>query len=218
VTREGMFVGLGRQPALAESAFSLGTGRIGGPYKTDKGWHLVKVDEIKAESARPFETLRQTILRQMSGQKSQDFYKQQLELQRRKLGVTPDSAAIRNFISQKKDAREMFKAAQELGPAAERLAAYQHLLVEYPNSDVSAQAQFMIGFIQSEELKNYDEAEKAFRLVLTRHPKSELAASAKWMVDHMRTEEAPAFIPMEADSSAPAHATPRADRSSSGKP
>jgi peptidyl-prolyl cis-trans isomerase C len=217
-TREGVFSSLGHQPTIAESAFALGAGKIGGPYKSDRGWHVIKVDEIKAESARPFETVRQTILRQISGQRSQEFYKERLEQERKRLGVTPDSTAIKNFISQKKTAREMFKAAQELGPPTERLAAYQELLNEYPNADVSPQAQFMVGFIYSEELKNYDEAEKAFRLVLSRYPKSELAASAQWMVDHMRTEEAPAFIPLEADSSAPVHASPRAGRNSTGKP
>ena len=89
------------------------------------------------------------------------------------------------------------------GPPRQRIAAYRKLLDEYPDSDVSPQAQFMIGFIHSEELKNYDEAEKAFRELLQRYPKSELAASAQWMVDHMRTEEAPATS-SSADSSRPA--------------
>jgi peptidyl-prolyl cis-trans isomerase C len=218
VTHDGLFAGLGRQSALAESAFALGTGKLGGPYKSDKGWHLIKVDELKPETARPFETLRPTIVRQMSGQRTQEFYKQRLERERKRLGVTPDSTAIRNFISKKQDVHDLFKAAQTIGPAAERVVAYQKLLDQYPNSDVSAQSQFMIGFIHSEELKNYDEAEKAFRLVLTRYPRSELATSARWMVEHMRTEDAPAFLPMEADSSAPAHATPRAGKSTSVKP
>jgi tetratricopeptide (TPR) repeat protein len=96
----------------------------------------------------------------------------------------------------------MFRQAQELQGASERIAAYRQLLAAYPDSEVSAQAQFMVGFIYSEELKNYDEAEKAFRLVLSRYGKSELAASAQWMVDHMRTEEAPDFVTQGADSAA----------------
>jgi len=58
----------------------------------------------------------------------------------------------------------------------------------------------MVGFIYSEEVKNYDEAEKAFRQLLKRYPDSELAASAQWMVEHMRTEEAPSFVNTQADS------------------
>ena len=60
----------------------------------------------------------------------------------------------------------------------------------------------MVGFIYSEELKKYDEAEKAFRQLLSRYPKAELAASAQWMIDHMRSEDTPSFINLDSDSTA----------------
>ena len=218
VTREGQFAILGLQPALAESAFALGAGRIGGPYRTERGWHILKIDEAVKEGVRPFEQMRGVILRQLSGQRSQDFYKSRLDQARKSLGVAPDSSAIKRYVSQKKDAHEMFKAAQEKAGAEERIAAYRQLLADYPASDVSAQAAFMIGFIYSEEIKNYDEAEKAFRSLLARYPTSELAASAQWMVDHMRTEEAPAFIQSAADSMKPPAAPADASRTPASKP
>ena len=67
------------------------------------------------------------------------------------------------------------------------------MVESYPDADIAPQALFMVGFVYSEELKNYDEAEKAFRELLAKYPKSELTASAQWMVDHMRSEEAPNF-------------------------
>jgi parvulin-like peptidyl-prolyl isomerase len=218
VTRDGLFPALGRQPALAESAFALGAARIGGPFKTDRGWHVLKVEELRPEGARPYDAVRPMILRQLGNQRGQEFYRQLLDQARHKLGVTPDSAAIKRFVSQKRDAKELFKAAQELGPPAERIAAYQALLDEYPDSDVSPQAQFMVGFIHSEELKNYDEAEKAFRELLRRYPRSELASSAQWMVDHMRSEEAPPFDLSEADSSKAAPRPQGTAKGSTGKP
>lgn len=218
VTREGLFPALGRQPALAESAFALGAGKIGGPFKTDRGWHVLKVEELRSEGARPFDSVKPMIVRQLGSQRGQEFYRQLLDQARQKLGVKPDSAAIRNFVSQKRDVREMFKLAQELGPPTERLAAYRALLDEYPDSDVSPQAQFMVGFIQSEELKDYDGAEKAFRELLKRYPGSELAGSAQWMVDHMRSEEAPPFDLSEADSSMGAPRPQGAAKGSAGKP
>lgn len=217
VTRDGQFATLGRQPALAESAFALSAGGIGGPWKTDRGWHVVKVDEVRPGGWRPFETVRPMILRQLGQQRSQGFYRQQLDEARRRLGVVPDSAVIKKFVSQKKTAREMFNEAQELVAPRERIAAYEKLLAQYPDSGVSAQAQFMVGFICSEELKDYDRAEKAFRAVIDRYPRSELAPSAAWMVEHMRTEEAPPFKLQEADSSkaAPPQGT---GKGSSGRP
>ena len=88
-----------------------------------------------------------------------------------------------------------------------RERAGKRLLSEYPSSNVSPQAQFMVGFIYSEELKDYDQAEHAFKALLEHYPKSELADSARWMIEHMRTDAAPPFASPEADSTAaPAHA------------
>lgn len=202
LTREGTFGTLGMQPALAESAFALAEGQVGGPYKTDRGWHVLRVDAVKPETLRPFDQVKPMITRQLGSQRQQDFYKERLEEARRNLGVAPDSSAIRQFMTQRKSAREMFNEAQTLGSAEQRIDAYRRLLADYPDSDVSPQAQFMIGFIHSEELKNYDEAEKAFQALLARWPQAELASSAKWMLENMRSEDAPAFIEMEADSAA----------------
>jgi len=215
VTREGMFGSLGAQPALADFAFTVESGKVGGPIRTERGWHVIKVDGKTEESVRAFEQVRPVIQRQLGSQKSQEFYRQKLEEARKDVGVTPDSSVIRNFLSAKKSARDLFKEAQEAGAPADRIARYRALLQEHPQSDVSAQAQFMIGFIYSEELRNYDEAEKEFRRLLQNYPKSELAASAQWMVDHMRTEDAPSFLNLETDST---RSAPAPRKGVSGKP
>lgn len=200
VTREGVFSTLGAQPALAESAFALGEGKVGGPWKTDRGWHVVRVDAVKEESVRPFAQVRQAILRQLGSQRSQDFYRAQLESARASLGVRSDSSAIEDYLTTRKTAREMFNEAQTAGTPEQRIEAYRKMLADYPESDVSPQAQFMIGFIYSEELKRYEDAELAFHELLRRYPKAELAPSARWMLDHMREEDAPEFIDLDADS------------------
>ena len=201
VTHEGVFGQLGRQPALAESAFALGqTGKIGGPYKTDRGWHVIRVESLTPEGERPFDQVRGGIIRQLSQKNSQDFYNAKYAETKAALGLRADSAAIQKFVMKKKSARDLFNDAQSAGGPQERIDAYTKVLQEYPESDVSPQAQFMIGFIQSEELKDYEAADKTFKTLLQRYPKSELAASAKWMVEHMRTESAPGFMNLEGDS------------------
>ena len=218
VTREGQFAVIGREPALAESAFALGAGRIGGPYKSARGWHVLKVDDVKPDGVRTFEEERTVITRQLGAQRSQDYYRLQLDEARKGLGVTPDSAAIKRYMSQKKDARQMFQEAQDKGTPEDRITAYRQLLAQYPDSEVSPQAAFMVGFIYSEELKNYDQAERAFRDLLSRYPHSELATSAQWMIDHMRTEEAPAFIQSVADSNRSPARAPGSSGSRTSKP
>ncbi len=221
VTREGVFGGLGPQPALAESAMRLGTaGAIGGPYKTDKGWHVIRVENYKPESTRTFDQVRGQIVRMVSQKRSSDYYQSQLKQAQSTLGVSADSSAIRGYLVTKKTARDLFNEAQAAGPPQQRILQYQQLLTEFPDSDVSPQAQFMIGFIQSEELKDYEAAEKSFKTLLARYPNSELATSAQWMVDHMRTEEAPAFMNLEGDSTktAPKGTSKTGAKGSSKKP
>ncbi len=213
VTRDGMFGPLGSQPALAESAFAMREGAVSGPIHTARGWHLLKLDARKEESVRAFDQVRPLIQRQLAGQSSQEFYRRLLDQARRDLGVTPDSAAIREFMSARKTARELFKEAQETGPAPDRIVLYQQLLDQYPDAEVAPQSQFMIGFIHSEELKNYDEADRAFRALLARYPKSELAASAKWMLEHMRSDDAPPMLQLDADGVRP---MPAADTTRAG--
>jgi peptidyl-prolyl cis-trans isomerase C len=217
VTREGQFASIGPQAKLAEEGFETGEGNIGGPYQTDKGWHIIKVDAVKQESVRSFDQVKPIISRQLGSQRQQDFYKSKLDEARRSLGVKPDSAAIKTFVSQKKTAREMFNEAQALTSPQSRLDAYEALLRQYPDSEVSPQAQFMIGFIQSEELKNYDAAEAAFKQLLAKWPKAELATSASWMIEHMRSEDVPAFVDLDADSAAAGKHAPKKG-SSSAKP
>jgi peptidyl-prolyl cis-trans isomerase C len=199
VTREGVFATLGPQPALAESAFALAAGQTGGPWRTTRGWHLVRVDERKDESVRPFDQVKPVILRTLSSQRSQEYYRLKLEEARKELGVQTDTSAVSTWMNQKRPARELFQEAQALASPQARIDAYRRLLAEHPRSDVSAQAQFMIGFVYSEELRDFDAAEIAFRDLLRDYGDSELAASAKWMIDHMRTEDAPNFAPAEGD-------------------
>lgn len=193
-TREGGFAGIGSQPALAESAMALGTGKIGGPYKTDKGWHILKVDNVRAESVRDFDQVRSFIVRQLQQERTQRYYQDQLTRIRSQYKVSPDSAAVQKWVSAKKSAREMFQEAQNLPGAQERLAMYRQIVDEYPQDEVTPQSLFMVGFIQSEELKDYDAAERVFRELLQKYPNSELASSAQWMVEHMRTDEVPDFL------------------------
>ena len=193
VTRDGAFTSLGTQPALAESAMALGDGGIGGPYRSPKGWSVFKVDAYHPEATRDFDQVHAFITRTLTQQRQSGFYNNLLEKARARVGVTPDSAAIKGFLSARKTPREMFQDAQQAGAPQLRIDAYRKVVETYPDADISPQALFMVGFVYSEELKNYDEADKAFHELLVKYPKSELTASATWMVDHMRTEEAPNF-------------------------
>jgi len=199
-TREGGFTGVGTQAAWVDSALALGAGKIAGPWKTDKGWHVVKIEAVHPETTRDFEQVRTFIVRQLGQERTQKYYQDQLARVKGQYHVSPDSDAIHKWISARKSARDLFQEAQAAGDAPSRIKAYREVVDQYPDADVTPQALFMVGFINSEEIKNYDEAEKVFKELLQKYPKSELTTSAQWMVGHMRTDAVPEF--MNPDSSA----------------
>ncbi len=201
-TKDGGFAGIGVQPALAESAMALGSGKIGGPFKTDQGWHVIKVDNVRAETVRDFDQVRSFIVRQLQQERTQRYYQDQLNRIKSEFKVQADSAAVKQWVSARKTAREMFQEAQSQTDAAQRIETYRKLVDEYPEADVTPQALFMIGFIHSEEMKDFDGAERVFRELLQKYPKSELASSAQWMVEHMRTDEVPSFMNPDSTASA----------------
>ena len=193
VTMQGNFAALGAQPALAESAYAVGEGAVGGPFQTDRGWHVVKVNTVTPDGVRSFDQMKSLIVRQLGGEQQRSYYQELLQSARRRMNVSEDSAAIRRYVTMKKPPRELFEDAQKIGPADQRIAAYRRVVDEHPDADVSPQALFMVGFIHSEELKQYEQAEAVFRELLQRYPDSELAESARWMLEHMRSDEAPPF-------------------------
>ncbi len=209
VTREGAFASIGSQPALAEAAIALGDGGIGGPHSTDRGFHVLKVERVTPDGVRSLDQVKSFIVRQIGQQKQQQHYQDALAKTRARIGVTPDSAVIRSYVSAKKSAREMFQDAQNAGAPEARIAAYRGVVEAWPDAEVTPQALFMVGFIQSEELQQHDEAEKAFRELLRRYPKSELTASATWMIEHMRTQDAPDFMQAGTDTTQTAGAKGR---------
>ena len=193
VSRSGFFGSLGRQPALAESAFAAPTNSVRGPIKTSLGYHLIEVTGRTPAATRPLEEVKPLIVRQLTQQTNQDFYQQSLASARVALGVKTDDAAIDETINAKKTAVEMFRDAGEVPDVDQRLTAYRQVVETYPESEYAPQALFMVGFVESEEKKDYDQADKAFKELLAKYPSSELKSSAQWMIDNMRSDKTPDF-------------------------
>ena len=133
------------------------------------------------------------IVRQLTQQANQDYYQASLEAQKRELHLKVDTMAVNAVVNAKKSAVEMFRDAGEVPGADERIAAYRAVVESYPESEYAPQALFMVGFVESEEKRAYDQAEGAFKELLAKYPKSELISSAQWMLDNMRSDKTPNF-------------------------
>ena len=83
---------------------------------------------------------------------------------------------------------EMFTQANQLqreGKYDEAIGIYDNLIAKYPASTYGPQAQFMIGFIYANEVKNLDKAKEAYEKFLKAYPEHEMAKDAKWELDHL---------------------------------
>jgi len=84
---------------------------------------------------------------------------------------------------------EMFAKAQELQKQQkfnEAIVIFEKIIETTDNKDYAAKASFMIGFIYSENLEDYDNARKIFEDFLEKYPDNEsLIESARWELEHM---------------------------------
>jgi tetratricopeptide (TPR) repeat protein len=80
------------------------------------------------------------------------------------------------------------KKFQEEGKYTEAVASYEKLVQIHPNGKDAPQAQFMIGFIYANELKQLDKAEVAYKQFLVKYSTkadSGMRASAEWELKNL---------------------------------
>jgi TolA-binding protein len=73
----------------------------------------------------------------------------------------------------------------EKGDFTSAIGTYERILKLYPESSYSYKAQFLIGFVYSENLKDYDKAKEVYEKVIEKYPDCDLADDAKFMLESM---------------------------------
>jgi peptidyl-prolyl cis-trans isomerase C len=180
---------LGMDPSFIERLFGWKVGETTEPLRSSKGWHVIRVEEKQEAGRKPLDEVREQIVKSMKPAKSRERYTSILESLKAKYKVTINEEALRAEVPSEE---ALFTRAQQTSDTAARLDSYLQLVLAYPDGEYADDAQFMIGFIQSEELHDYDAAANAFRRLLEKYPDSELAESASWMIENMG-KEAPPF-------------------------
>ena len=74
---------------------------------------------------------------------------------------------------------------QQQGDMAGAVAKYNQLLADYADSEYADEAQFMVGFIFEEHLRDLVKARQAYQKVIDNYPDSDLATSARQLLPHV---------------------------------
>jgi len=123
----------------------------------------------------------------LAGREKTGLYYEALYLLGRHFESVADSARAEECFTEIPP-KEYFRIAQDAqtrGNSLGAIACYRKLLDIYPDYEKSCAARFMIGFIYSEQLKDYPKAREAFQDFLRACPGDELEESAKWMLENM---------------------------------
>jgi len=182
--------GLGDLPELVDAILDLKEGEIGGPVKTSKGYHIVRVDKYEPKRQRSLEEVRESIESELQFKRQQAVRDSVLgDLEKKYRVVFVDS----KVNSETPEA--LFKKASEESDPRRKIEYYEQFIAKFPDDERAYEAKFMIGFTLAEELRDYDAAEKIFKEFLEAYPATDLADDAKWMIENMRSGAQPDFQP-----------------------
>jgi len=173
---------LGMDPGFIERLFQWKPGEVTEPLKSEKGWHVIRIEEKLEARTKPLEEVKEDIVNSLKPAKVRELYDKTLEDLKKKYRATINEKLLR---PQARSEEELFTLAQQTDDPMQRMNYYSELVFNYPEGAHAAEAQFMIGFIQSEELKNYEAARNAFQRMIENYPNHELVGSAKWMLENM---------------------------------
>lgn len=81
-------------PAVAEAAFGLRPGEVGGPVKSEFGWHIIKVEERREPGTVPFADARSDILRRLLPGRQAEALRKWLEEQRAAVPIRRAAAPV----------------------------------------------------------------------------------------------------------------------------
>lgn len=176
---------LGMDSAFITRLFDWKVGEVTEPLRSEKAWHVIKLEEKTDAGTRPLEEVRDQIVRTLRPDKVTERYEVVAEDLKKRFRVSIDEDALRPKL---RTEEELFALAQETEDPFERLNYYAELVYNYPDGEHAAEAQFMIGFIHAEELGSQETAQNAFRKMLEDYPDSELAESARWMLENAEAE------------------------------
>lgn len=172
---------VGKSNDFKEAAFALEKNVISDPIETSKGFHVIEVIEVQEHRQKPFDEVRTEIESTLQP----ELVRNRIESLTTDLKEKYDYVYYEENFIEKRDPKELFDEAQNSKDPRKALSLYEEIVTLYPESEHAPKAQFMVGFVYSEQLDDKDKAKIAFDTVMEKYPNSDLADDAKWMIENL---------------------------------
>jgi tetratricopeptide (TPR) repeat protein len=186
VTPDNEFVpGVGKSQAIVAAAFALKEGEISQALKSEKAWHLIRVENAEPRRYQTIAELKDRIRALVATQREEAFSRAFIDSLKETANATIFEDSIDVAIRPARTPQDIFKEAQAAATPQQRIELYRDLVKRFPDDPVSAQARFMIGFTYAEDLGDTEQATEELQKFIEKYPNHELATSAKWMMENM---------------------------------
>jgi len=181
----GYIQGVGFSKAFSDTAFQLEPRKLHGPIKWEKGYSLIRVNEKREATVKPYDEVRDEIVQVLTLEKIEDA----------KSAVTMEIVKrynVRNYLEERylaiqRSPTELFNLAQNAHDPVAKIEAYQEIATKFPDDEFAPKALFMVGFVYAEELEDFLTADRVFAEVVSRYPNTDIADQAKWMMENLQS-------------------------------
>jgi hypothetical protein len=186
----GYIKGVGYSQTYTDQIVTMEPGKIYGPIKWERGYSLVRVNEKRPPTLKPYDEVHDEIVDRLAREKLE-------AVRAAHFAEVEKNYSTRNYMEEEyqktqRGPAELFEYAQNTAEPLQRIAAFQEIVDKYPTDKFAPQALFMIGFVYAEEVRDYAMAGRAFDEVVEKYPDSDMAQTAKWMLDNL-SEPLPKF-------------------------
>ncbi len=180
---------LGRIPEINAAAMMLRKGAVSPPVQIGDEWTVLYAIDRTEPTPRGLDPdAKDAVAQKVQTRKHNELYRGLMERLRSEYGVKLYEENFDRYALTLMTEDDLWNAAQVEKDSAREVTFYQEIVRRTASGLRSAQAQFMVGFVQADENKNFAAAREAFEKFLKDYPDHELAQSARWMTENMEKQ------------------------------
>ncbi|MBM3317213.1 MAG: peptidyl-prolyl cis-trans isomerase [Candidatus Eisenbacteria bacterium] len=173
-------------PEVERLLFEIEPLAISEPLRTERGWHILRVDNRREERHRSLEEVREEVRENLATKRENARYQAVLDSLATVYAVEVHDDALELFHFLQLDDAELFENARGEKEAGRRLRMYEHLIDRFPGSPRRPEALFMIAFETAEKIGDERGGVEAFERFLDEYPSHEMSAAARVMLSELR--------------------------------